>query len=399
MKFRSRFNTIRRLAGSPAASRWLLRDCLGRSNLAGEDARHLAATMEWLCRAHDVTGCGGVSSGWSLREGWLHPYPETTGYIIGTFLNMAAVAGNDVFLERAVRMGAWELSIQMPSGAIKGRAGTGEHPLVFDTGQVVQGLVALYRRTKEDRWLKGALKAAEWIISLQEPDGSWLRGSHKGIRHAYYTYVAWPLCEIYDVTRDTRFLDAARKHIQWVLSLRDDTEWIPKMAFAENADPLTHTVAYTYEGLLECSRFLPRVESDEVLENVRRAIFKLMESHSAAVAAGHTLGRALPAFVHSSWQFKGDFSCLVGNAQFASIWLKLYLQIRDERLFRAAVEQIDEVKRKQDLQTRDADIRGAVAGSAPLWGGYSSLSFPNWAAKFFADALMLKQKIETQPQP
>ena len=287
----------------------------------------------------------------------------------------------------------------MPSGAIRGRPGTEEHPLVFDTGQVVQGLVALYRRTQENRWLKGALKAAEWIISLQEPDGSWLRGSNKGIPHAYYTYVAWPLCEIYDITRDSQFLDAARKHIQWVLSLRDKTEWIPGMAFSENADPLTHTVAYTYEGLLECSRFLPPAEKAEVLETVNRAMCRLMESHSVAFAAGRTRGLALPAFVDSSWRFKGNFSCLVGNAQFALIWLKLYQQLRDERLFRAAADQIDAIKKTQDLRTRDADIRGAVAGADPLWGGYGSLCFPNWAAKFFADALMLKQKIETQPQP
>jgi hypothetical protein len=118
-----------------------------------------------------------------------------------------------------------------------------------------------------------------------------------------------------------------------------------------------------------------------------------------AFAAGRTRGLALPAFVDSSWRFKGNFSCLVGNAQFALIWLKLYQQLRDERLFRAAADQIDAIKKTQDLRTRDADIRGAVAGADPLWGGYGSLCFPNWAAKFFADALMLKQKIETQPQP
>ena len=109
MRIRSRFNTIKRLAGSSAVSRRLLWDCLGKSNPVREDALHLAATMEWLCRAQDVTGCGGVSTGWSLREGWLQPYPETTGYIIRTFLNVAAATGNDAFLERALRMGAWEL--------------------------------------------------------------------------------------------------------------------------------------------------------------------------------------------------------------------------------------------------------------------------------------------------
>ena len=48
------------------------------------------------------------------------------------------------------------------------------------------------------------------------------------------------------------------------------------------------------------------------------------------------------------------------------------------------------VKRKQRVDEPDLTIRGAVAGSAPIWGRYSMFEFPNWAAKFFADALMME---------
>ena len=34
-------------------------------------------------------------------------------------------------------------------------------------------------------------------------------------------------------------------------------------------------------------------------------------------------------------------------------------------------------------------MRGAIPGSAPIWGAYSRFEFPNWAAKFFADALIM----------
>jgi hypothetical protein len=36
------------------------------------------------------------------------------------------------------------------------------------------------------------------------------------------------------------------------------------------------------------------------------------------------------------------------------------------------------------------EVRGGIAGSWPIWGAYSRFEFPNWAAKFFADALMLE---------
>ena len=40
------------------------------------------------------------------------------------------------------------------------------------------------------------------------------------------------------------------------------------------------------------------------------------------------------------------------------------------------------------------------AGSLPIWGGYSRFEFPNWAAKFFADALMMDQEdISVPPVP
>ena len=39
------------------------------------------------------------------------------------------------------------------------------------------------------------------------------------------------------------------------------------------------------------------------------------------------------------------------------------------------------------LMARAAAVRGAIAGSHPIWGRYSRFEFPNWAAKFFVDAV------------
>jgi hypothetical protein len=50
------------------------------------------------------------------------------------------------------------------------------------------------------------------------------------------------------------------------------------------------------------------------------------------------------------------------------------------------------LKTNQRLEDRDRIVRGAIAGSKPIWGRYSMFEFPNWAAKFFADALMMDLK-------
>ena len=77
---------------------------------AAPHERHLQATLDWLCHAQDVRDgqrdAGGVAAGWSFEDGWLPGYPETTGYIIETFLAAADHLGQARYRERAI-VTAW----------------------------------------------------------------------------------------------------------------------------------------------------------------------------------------------------------------------------------------------------------------------------------------------------
>ena len=44
----------------------------------------------------------------------------------------------------------------------------------------------------------------------------------------------------------------------------------------------------------------------------------------------------------------------------------------------------------QDPTAADEGVRGGTPGSHPLKGGYMKNRYPNWAGKFFMDALMLQ---------
>src|SRR3546814_8302964 len=50
------------------------------------------ACLQWLARAQDCSarGDGGVARDFSLLRGWATSYPETTGYIVPTFIAAAA---------------------------------------------------------------------------------------------------------------------------------------------------------------------------------------------------------------------------------------------------------------------------------------------------------------------
>jgi hypothetical protein len=65
-----------------------------------------------------VSGCGGCSASYGFGYGLVPPYPETTGYIISTFLRYGGYVKDEKYLTRAKWMVDWEIDIQLPDGAV-----------------------------------------------------------------------------------------------------------------------------------------------------------------------------------------------------------------------------------------------------------------------------------------
>ena len=101
---------------------------------------------------------------------------------------------------------------------------------------------------------------------------------------------------------------------------------------------------------------------------------------------------SLPGFLDRAYRAHSKAVCLTGNCQMALIWLRLYERTGDATLLTAAFKAIDEVKQAQDLDNPNPGIRGGIPGSFPIWGEYITNAIPNWAAKYFIDALLAKQK-------
>ena len=80
---------------------------------------------------------------------------------------------------------------------------------------------------------------------------------------------------------------------------------------------------------------------------------------------------------------------LLGLAQFAVVWAKQFAQSGEPDLLEASQRSLDFVLAHHRIRGGSPHTRGAVAGSAPVWGRYAPLSYPNWAAKFLVDALLL----------
>lgn len=347
---------------------------------------HLQAAIEWLSIAQDATGNGGVSLRYSLVYGWAASYPETTGYIIPTFLKYHRIAHRDEHRSRALKMADWELSIQNGDGSFNGGDiddHLGSH--AFDTGQIVFGLIEAFRNTGNDEYIKGAIKAGDWLVRVQDPDGAWRRFAFGGIPHSYYSRVAWALAELSLSVSEKKYELAARKNIAWTLENQRSNGWFDNASFrmGEHKSPITHTIAYTIEGILETGICL---NNEVYIAAARRAADAIINKITP-------LGY-LCATYNASWEGMSNYSCLTGNAQVAVILFRLFQITKKQEYSKAAKILISYLKRKQNLQVKDRRIRGAISGSSPIWGRYQRFAYPNWATKFLADALLLEQENE-----
>lgn len=358
-----------------------------RSSERSADA-HIEATLQWIKAAQDAAGDGGVSGRYRLSSGWTSSYPETTGYIVPTFLELAKRRQDGELLARAERMVSFLLGTQLPNGAFPGgEVNVPPKPVVFNTGQVIQGLVAWYETTKEQRAIDAAVRAADWLVQVQDGDGSWRRFTYGDKATAYHAHAAWPLAQCGVATGDRRYLEAASRHVDWLLSLADfSTGWIDLMGFFEddhsNRRAVTHTIAYTYRGLLELENILGRGDCWELIRTANAHLVKRIE----------TRGTLAGVFDHE-WKERSEYVCLTGCVQLAQVWLRIFQKFRDVRFLNGALKAIDTVKRTQIMDSPYPELNGAVAGSFPVWGDYIPLAFPSWASKFLIDALIESQDI------
>src|SRR5437667_3858341 len=167
---------------------------------------HIRSAAEWLCRAQDAGPDRGVSYGVRFGGTFQASYPEATGYIICTFLDLADIYHDHTSVERALQMGQWEIDVQMACGAVMGgQRNSNPTPAIFNTGQVLLGWAALYKRTRDDKFLRAGRRAAQWLVEMQESNGGWVRGNSAFADSGTTTYnvkAAWGLAEFARVASD-----------------------------------------------------------------------------------------------------------------------------------------------------------------------------------------------------
>lgn len=359
----------------------IYRDVRGIETDPRSDEEHLSAAVEWLYHSQDVTGCGGSAAYYSLVTGWAGPYPETSGYIVSTLYDYAEYADATEARQRARKMADWLLSTQLDCGGFPEGVDPGPDtdPSVFNTGQIILGLVRAYKESGEQAFVDAIDSASRWLFDVQHEDGYWDQFDYRDEMHSYCSRVAWALLEAEGVTGNDAFRESAVANLRWVRSMQTETDWFEHAGFSPSEVPYLHTIAYTVRGLLEGGLAL----DDDRLVSAARATADRLLSHQREEGS-------LRGAYDGDWN-GADFYCLTGNAQIAVVWLRLYELCGDDRYREAASTEISFLKRHHALGG-STGVRGAIKGSLPVWERYMRLRYPNWAAKFFCDALMITSR-------
>jgi uncharacterized protein YyaL (SSP411 family) len=338
----------------------------------------------WLMTAQKANDDGGMGS-YHLINKWSASYPETTGYIIPTLIHYGKKYEIPQAGDSALTAADFLLKIQKESGGWQGgRIGENKPEIVFNTGQVIRGMIAEYRQTKDQKYLDSAIKAGFWLAGIQHPEGYWQTHALMEQARVYDTFVDVPLLQLYELTGEERFRISAIQNLQWVIREKmHENGWFEDCdnTVKRNDKPILHTIAYTLDGLIDSSLIL---KDDQYLKSTVKGADKLRDIF---LLQGFLNGR-----YDRNWN-GSEYMICTGCAQMAIIWLKLYKHYSEKAYLDAAIRMINLLVfvQSRDFEEKEATL-GAIPGSFPLWGRYEPFAFPNWATKFFCDALMLEEE-------
>ena len=264
-------------------------------------------------------------------------YPEVTGYFIPTLLDWG-------MRERASQYVAWLLSIQNKDGSWSDPKG--QSPYVFDTGQVLKGLLAYCRYRPDDQLKRAILAGCDWVVSRQQDSGRIVTPDQGAwgnmVRENVHLYVLSALVDAGKIFGVSSYGAAAEKALQFYTA-QDD-------CFAFNQ--LSHFHAYVCEAFADLGR------ADLALRALAPVI-KLIDA-----------GEEVPAYADKS------FECPTALFQLACAFYKIGQGAYGDKLFDQAIV----------LQNKS----GGFYGSYGVGADYFPHEEISWPVKYLLDALLLK---------
>jgi hypothetical protein len=347
------------------------------------------ASLQWLKTSIDVFGGKGSSAYYSRVKlpfkGWQLPYPETTGYIIETLFQYADEREEEWLNRYAFGCADWLTALQLDSGAFPGGYRDLMQPSVFNTGQIIFGLLAAYEKSNDPVYFGAVKKATEWLVKTIEPDGSWRKAGYvPGYVPSYNTRVIWPVLRANTLLQSEETASKMRLALDYYGKKLTPDNSVKDWAAFPGKKAVTHFIAYTIRGFLESGLLLKEERWITAARNILDQIVMLYNKN----------GRLAGSY-DEQWNGDFRFTCVTGNCQMALNLCRMYAVTGEQVYYDTAVAIFSDILPAQRLSSHPAG-HGAIPGSVPLWGQYLPFRYPNHAVKFFLDAYyQLKNVVNT----
>lgn len=346
------------------------------TNLGGKPKleKALKNNMDWIVKSFKVNDHKGSSGTRSIRGTWGAVYPETTGYLVPTLLAYANYFNDSKVRKLALKQYSYFKSIQNKDGSFR-QAEDNKEPIVFDTAQIILGLLAIVaEQEKPEPLLKMIRSAVDWLGLQLNDEGEFTSYNYvKNYNPAYYARVAWPMASA-ELIKYSKPRTKTKKLISRITDLQLENRSFDKMGFQKNQSAFTHNMAYTFRGLWECAEIL----NDRKLKKKVR--------HSMNALNEQILNKGKVAGTYSAkWKADYSFICSTGNAQLALMNLILYERSGHKRNLETVELLLKPLLKSQRNHLVNA---GAVPSSIPIRGKYQRMKYTNWTQKFYCDALL-----------
>jgi len=339
--------------------------------------------LNWLQKSIDCNNGNGSSAFFSRYRhpwsGWSPAYPETTGYLIPTLFDFATHLNEGKWRDYALKCADWLLRVQRPSGGFPSNYEDNPNLSVFNTAQILLGLLRTYEETNQSVYAKACKRAYEWLLSGLE-EGIWKEHNYvTDYVPAYYTRVTWPMllvCKRLNLAGVERLKEVNEFFVKKINPNHSINDW----SFAADKPAFTHTIAYTIRGYLE---FAVLTDNAQLLGKAKTCMYQLITAKSKE---GKTAGT-----YDKNWQGDFSFTCVTGLFQLAIICFRLN-ELTGEKSWKKQGISFLEEGNKALPNIDPLTDKYAIPGSLPLTGKYMRFKYPNWAAKFYLDAVLLLLK-------
>jgi hypothetical protein len=270
----------------------------------------------------------------------------------------------------------------MGGGFTGGRQGMSNFgkPSLFNSGQIALGLTDYYQLRPNDKLIDVMEKLGVFFKNALQNGVLSKNFCFRGRDSSYYTRAIWGAGRLFQAMSDNTGCELVQTTSEKLIARASADGRISKWGFSDDFSVL-HTVIYTLRGFWE----LGELYDNDHYKLVAINGMKWLETSGSKIKVGsRKVSASFPE------EISGEL-CLTGLAQQAVLAGKMredkvdidYSLHFDNALF--------VLKANQLVGMHNTNIEGLLLGSNPFNGRYQPFCCPEWATKFFIDALLIEK--------